>query len=129
MHPAHVVQMSRRHSRTVGGDILTEFRNWEFLTVLGDQPVDGRSSKAIAAVARILKDRESGADLAEGDEAGRHGGFLFTLWSLRRTDAINLRPNLSKHVLLDRQSLGGGGMMGKCPKHQEGMPIEASRAV
>jgi hypothetical protein len=78
MHPTRIGNLALDHALTVGGYDLAEFRNRELLTILGDQVVDVQSTTAIAAVARNLKDRESVADLAEGDVAGRHGGFLFT---------------------------------------------------
>ena len=75
MHPARIGDLDLDHARAVGGYDLAEFRNWELGAMLGDQAVHAQSTTTIAAVARNLQDGD--ADLAEGDVAGGHVGFLF----------------------------------------------------
>jgi len=69
MHPAHVVQVSRHHPRTVGGDDVAQFRNRQLPAVLCDQAGDAQPAAAVAPVARHSQHFDAAGDLAEGDEA------------------------------------------------------------
>jgi hypothetical protein len=91
MHPARIGNLALDYARTVGGNDLAEFRNRELLTVLGDQADGAEPAMPIAAVARNLKDRDTAADLAESDIAGRHGAFL----SPYRASAARLRSTVA----------------------------------
>lgn len=78
VRPARIGDLVLDQARTVGGDDPAEFRNWELLTLLGNQADGAQPATPTAAVTRNLRDREAVVDLAEGDETGRHGDFHFT---------------------------------------------------
>jgi hypothetical protein len=78
MDTAYVRDLPRDPARTVVRDDTAQFRAWQFRTVLGQQPTDGKPAAPIAAVAGYLQHGQAGSgkalgNLPEEDVAGTRG--------------------------------------------------------